>query len=102
MVTNNITTHKGELSDSDAIERAFKYLDSKKKYLDGPRQPRLEAIQRSENDWIVVLSYLTAMKAMDKANPLWKALSNIRKYKEFEIDAKNGEVLAMRDPVLTR
>lgn len=91
-----------QLTDSEAIEKAFQYLESKKKYLENPRQPRLEAIQRRGHGWIVMLSYLTAQEKIDKSNPLWRALSRIRKYKEIEIDAKNGDVVAMRDPIVAQ
>jgi hypothetical protein len=86
------------VSSEQAVEKAFNYLAALgPKYLGQPESPRLETIQRFDDEWLVVLSYMITGSAKSE-NPVLKALTAQRKYKEFEINAETGEVLAMRNP----
>ncbi len=92
-----------QFTEEQAIEKAFQYLASKGKYMEQPYAPRLETIQRVNGEWVVVLSYLSKGQALeDTTNPLLAALNQVRKYKEFDIDAITGDVHAMTDPAVRR
>ena len=89
------------VTSQQAIEQAFHYLKGlPPEYLEAPSHPRLETIQRFGDEWIVVISYLTSLgeKQGSSLNPLLKALTVQRRFKEFEIKADTGEVVALRDP----
>lgn len=89
------------VTDTEAIEKAFSYLKSHEKFLENPGNPRLETIQRFNGEWVVVVSYLIERRndAGDIVlNPLLQALKYQRYFKEFEIDAKSGDIIAMRNP----
>src|SRR4051812_27534760 len=84
-----------------AIEEAFNYLNTlPPEYLGTPTYPRLETVQRSGDEWRVVISFLTNIqgKFESSPNPLMKVLGQQRRFKEFEIDANTGEIIALRDP----
>jgi hypothetical protein len=90
------------ITSKTAIDKAIAFLESLgTDYLGGyPKNFRLETIQRSGNDWVVIMSYTISVprNGENLANPLLEALSTRRYLKEVEIDAESGEAIAMRNP----
>lgn len=89
----------GSVTDTEAIDSAYAYLASKARYLDGASAFRLEEIRKAGKKWIVVLSYNTKFKETKEKNPLARALNNLRRFKQFEIDIRTGEIVAMGEPI---
>jgi len=90
------------ITDKDAIEKAAAYLKSLSSelsgnLLDSPERIRLESIEQTKREWLIVLSYFT--KAT-KHKPEWvNVLEGVRRFKEFTVNTK-GQVIAMKDPTL--
>jgi hypothetical protein len=88
-----------------AIDTAVAFLKKlKPEYLGSGSAPdniRLETIQLSGNEWYVLLRYTISIPPIGEniaKNQLLEALSTRNYFKEFEIDAESGEVIAMRNP----
>ncbi len=90
------------ITSKTAIEKAITFLESlKPDYLGGePKSIRLETIQLFDKEWVVILSYtiLTPRPEAGLVNSLAELLSSRRYFKEFEINAQSGDVIAMRNP----
>jgi hypothetical protein len=85
-----------------AIDTAVAFLKKlKPEYLgSAPENIRLETIQLFGKEWVVVLRYTVSIPRNGEniTNQLLEALSTRNYFKEFEIDAESGDVIAMRNP----
>jgi hypothetical protein len=92
------------LTPQQAAEAAMNYLLSLSPQLLGGRdEPRLEEISNEDpGKWHVLLSYMTRPNEDSERNienRFAKSLMRYRLFKEFVVDANNGNVLKMKNPV---
>lgn len=92
------------ITNAKAIDTAVRYLEGLPgELLGGPKDVRLESIERMNGEWIVILSYASDAETETTHSPLadsplGRALRAMRRYKEFDIDAESGEVIRMSHP----
>jgi hypothetical protein len=89
------------INEEGAIKAAVDYLKQlPAELLGNPKDIRLETIQSFDDEWIVVLSYLSerdlGLPVTD--SPLARALSTVRRSKEFSVAVKSGKVTGMTMP----
>jgi len=87
------------IQDNDAIQKAMDYFKSlPQDYLGSPQELRLEAIVRNQSLFRIVLSYMAKRKVDRDGIGGVGIFAHQRYFKEFDINAETGDVMAMKEP----